>query len=395
MLRRALLIVAGCLALLCAGIVLGGRPEALPGPVADVLVGHEEARVVSEALDDVHERYYREVPKDVLADKAIAGAVESLDDRFSQYFPPKEYARFKDSQNSEFTGVGISVAPDGGRGLRVIEVFDGSPARRAGIERGDVITAVDRRSLRGLSQNRAVALIKGEPGSDVTLRILHDGREREVSLTRAVISVPAVASRIAEEGGRRFAVVKLAQFSSGAHAELYTAIRKALRKGVKGIVLDLRGNPGGLVNEAQLVASAFLEDGKIVTTKGRSVPTRTLKATGDAVAGRTPVVVLVDKDSASASEIVAGALQDRGRAPVVGTPTFGKGVFQQVVELSNGGALDITAGQYYTPKGRNLGGKGTAKGAGLQPDIRAQDDPDTKRDEALHTALRELAREAA
>jgi carboxyl-terminal processing protease len=394
MVQRVIATAVVCLALLAAGIYLGGHPRALPGPVADVLVGDKQARVVSEALDEVQQRYYRPIPRAELADDAIGGLVGSLHDRFSQYFTPKAYAQFQQSQSSEFTGVGITVADDP-RGLRVVEVFDNSPAAGAKLRRGDVITAVNGTVLAKLPRVRAVAMIKGPPGTDVVLRILHKGRERNVRLARAVISVPAVASRPVQEGRRRLGVVKLAQFSSGAHAELYAAIRKLRKDGATGLVLDLRGNPGGLVTEAQLVASAFVAKGPIVTTKGRSVPTRTLNATGDPVAGKTPVVVLVDQDSASASEIVAGALQDSGRAPVVGTRTYGKGVFQQVIELSNGGALDLTAGQYFTPKGRNLGGPGTTPGTGLTPDVRAKDDPRTKADEALAVALRTLAREAA
>ncbi len=159
-------------------------------------------------------------------------------------------------------------------------------------------------------------------------------------------------------------------------------------------MFDLRGNGGGLVDEAQLIASAFLEDGPIVTTRGRNVAEQTLRATGDAVAPNAPVVVLVDRGTASASEIVAGALQDRERAKLVGSRTFGKGVFQEVLELSNGGALDITAGQYFTPKGRNLGGRGVRTGAGLTPDVAARDDPKTPADEEIRTALDTVAREA-
>ncbi len=158
-------------------------------------------------------------------------------------------------------------------------------------------------------------------------------------------------------------------------------------------MLDLRGNGGGLVSEAQLVASAFLSDGPIVSTRGRAVPERTLRATGDPVVPRRPLVVLVDRDTASASEIVAGALQDRKRAKVVGTRTFGKGVFQEVIELSNGGALDITAGQYFTPNGRNLGGKGVTPGSGIAPDVKAEDETKTKPDEGLDKALEVLGRE--
>jgi len=158
-------------------------------------------------------------------------------------------------------------------------------------------------------------------------------------------------------------------------------------------VLDLRHNGGGLVKEAQLVASAFLKDGRIVSLRGRGVSPETLNATGDTVAPKAPLVVLVDRDTASASEIVTGALQDHHRAQVVGTRTFGKGVFQEVIELDNGGALDITAGQYFTPDGHNLGGGGVKPGAGIQPDVEAVDNPKTPRDEALNRALQTLAGE--
>jgi len=197
---------------------------------------------------------------------------------------------------------------------------------------------------------------------------------------------------MARAGACKAGIVRLAQFSSGAHAELYAAFKRQKQRGAKVFVLDLRGNGGGLVSEAQLVASAFLRSGKIVTTRGRSVPERTLTATGDPVIPTQPLVVLVDKGTASASEIVTGALQDRHRAKVVGTQTFGKGVFQEVIELSNGGALDITAGQYFTPSGRNLGGKGVKTGSGIKPDVPATDDPKTtKRDEAQDRALNVLA----
>jgi carboxyl-terminal processing protease len=204
----------------------------------------------------------------------------------------------------------------------------------------------------------------------------------------SLVSVPQVASRIETVKGDKVGYVALAQFGSGAHAEVYAALEKLQSQGADRYVFDLRHNGGGLVSEAQLIASAFLKDGPIVTTKGRSVPTRTLSATGDPVEATAPLVVLVDRDTASASEIVTGALQDRDRAEVVGTRTFGKGVFQEVVELSNGGALDITAGQYFTPKGRNLGGRGVQTGTGIKPDVQASDDPATRPDEALRAALK-------
>jgi carboxyl-terminal processing protease len=189
------------------------------------------------------------------------------------------------------------------------------------------------------------------------------------------------------DGDKKIGHVRLAGFTSGAHGEVSAAVHKLLREGADGIVLDLRDNGGGLLNEAVLVSSIFIPDGKIVSTKGRSRPEQVYDATGGAIPSDVPVAVLVNRQSASASEIVTGALQDRKRATVVGTRTFGKGVFQEIEQLSNGGALDITVGEYFLPSGRNIGGGGVAKGDGITPDVKAVDNPKTKRDEALDKAL--------
>ena len=379
--------------LLVFGIWLGGRhPGWLPGPLRGALVGDTHTAVVKEAIDRVHDTYYRKIPEDQLADDAIDGVVKRLDDRFSNYFSPAEYKRFKESQHSEFSGIGLSVSQDP-RGLRVETVYDGSPAKRAGMEKRDLVVEAAGHKLSGRNSDEAVSFIKGPPGSQVRVTWERGGKRFTKTITRSTVSVPVVASQMARAGACKAGIVRLAQFSSGAHAELYAALKREQKRGAKAFVLDLRGNGGGLVSEAQLVASAFLRSGKIVTTKGRSVPERTLDATGDPVVPTQPLVVLVDKGTASASEIVTGALQDRHRAKVVGTQTFGKGVFQEVIELSNGGALDITAGQYFLPSGRNLGGKGVATGSGIQPDVKAADDPKTKnRDEAQDRALAVLAR---
>ena len=389
--------LVGGLALIALGVWLGARhPSALPGPVERALVGPRSDRVVEEALDQVGSTYYRKIPRSQLRDDAIAGIVAKLQDRFSNYFTPAEYKHFKDQQDSSFTGVGITVSPDP-RGLRVQKVFDGSPAKRAGIVAGDVITASNGHSLKGLNTDRASTLIKGPAGSDVQLTFDHAGRSRTETLTRSAISVPVVASTLREVCGKKVGVVALSQFSSGAHAEVYAALQRLKARGAQAFVFDLRENGGGLVDEAQLIASAFLPDGKIVTTRGRNVPSRTLNATGQPIVPKAPLVVLVDRGTASASEIVAGALQDRGRAKLVGTRTFGKGVFQEVIELSNGGALDITAGQYFTPNGRNLGGRGVvqgrdvSRGVGLRPDIAVATNFRSKTDEQLRTGLDAVA----
>jgi carboxyl-terminal processing protease len=185
--------------------------------------------------------------------------------------------------------------------------------------------------------------------------------------------------------GLPLAYVRLAAFDSGAHGAVEQQLKPLLRKGARGIVLDLRGNPGGLLTEAVLTASLFIEKGKIVTTSGRTQPKHVFNAEGDTIAPNLPMVVLVDKGSASSSEIVTGALRDRGRATVIGQKTFGKGVFQNVEELQNGGALDLTVGSYFLPKGENLAHKGIA------PTVPALDLPKTRRDEALPIALDVLA----
>jgi carboxyl-terminal processing protease len=380
---RLLLVGALVVALLAVGAWVGGRhSDWLPGPIRSALVGDGDTAVVQEAIDRVHDTYYREIPKSALADDAIAGVVAKLDDRFSNYFDPAEYKQFKQSQNSEFSGVGLQVAQHP-KGLRVEAVYDGSPAKRAGLRAGDVVVAADGHDLAGMSQQRSVDLVKGPPGSHVRLTWLRDGKRRTRTVARSTVTVPVVASQLRSDSGCKVGVVRLSQFSSGAHAELYAALTKLEKRGAKAYVLDLRENGGGLVSEAQLVASAFLPKGPIVTTRGRAVKEQTLNATGKPVIPKAPLVVLVDGGTASASEIVTGALQDRDRARVVGSETFGKGVFQEVLELSNGGALDITAGQYFTPKGRNLGGKGVAKGKGIAPDVHVEDNPKTRRDEAL------------
>src|SRR3954453_6832290 len=393
--RSPLLVVLAALApvLLVLGIWLGGHPDYLPGPLRDGLVGDGDAQVVDSALDTVHGQYYRDVPRGTLVDAALKGMVTSLHDRFSNYFTAKQYRDFQESTDAQFSGVGLS-AGEVSRGLLVEEVFDGSPAKRAGIRRGDVIIAADGHSLRGKSGDASRGLIKGRPGPAVRLTFVSHGKRRTETVQRATVSVPVVASHLGRlPDGRRYAQVALAQFSTGAHGELRDAIDKRLKQGAKGIVLDLRGNGGGLVEEARLVASIFIPEGPIVTTKGRSQRTRTLMSAGGSIAKDVPVVLLVDGDTASASEIVTGALQDRRRATVVGTRTFGKGVFQEVETLPNGGALDLTVGQYFTPKGRNLGGRGGAQGARTKPDVEAKDDPHTtRRDEALQVAERVLAR---
>ena len=376
--------------LIAAGIWLGGHPDTLPDPVRDALVEDTDGRVYEEAVDTLERDYYREVDRKKLLDQSLEQAVGSLDDRFSHYFAPRDYDDFQEATEGRFEGVGMTVEA-AARGLRVLTVYEGSPADRGGLEPGDVITHVDGRSIAGSSSEQSTTKIKGPAGTSVELTVRSDGRTRHLTLKRAEVEIPVVRAEMRREDGRKIAHVRLAGFTSGAHGEVGEAVRRLLKEGAEGVVLDLRDNGGGLLNEAVMVSSVFIPDGKIVSTKGRSRPTQVYEATGNAIDTDIPVVVLVNDRSASASEIVTGALQDRDRATVVGTRTFGKGVFQEIEPLSNGGALDITVGEYFLPSGRNLGGGGVSRGAGVKPDVQAEDDPDTPRDEALVAALREAA----
>jgi carboxyl-terminal processing protease len=392
--RRSPLVLVplAVVAALVLGIWLGGHPESLPTPVRDALVSDSEARVYDEAVDIIERDYYRPVDPNGLLNTSLESAVDSLDDRFSDYFSPKEYLAFTEVTGGSFEGVGMTVERVS-KGLKIISVYRDSPAQRAGLRPGDVITKVNGTSIAGASSDAATTRIKGPAGTTVSLTIRTGRDERTVRVRRQKVRIPVVESSMKRAGGRPAGYVRLASFTAGAHGQVARAVRKALDQKAEGIVLDLRDNGGGLLDEAVQISSIFISDGRIVSTKGRSRPEHVYEATGGAIAAKVPVVVLVNGQTASASEIVSGALQDRHRAKVVGTRTFGKGVFQEVERLSNGGALDITVGEYFLPSGRNLGGGGVKRGSGITPDVPAKDDPKTpKRDEALDAALEQLAR---
>ena len=376
--------------LLILGVYLGGHPEDLPGFARSAFVADHETRVVNEAINRIASDYYRPVAKGRLTNASIAGAVSSLGDRFSHYLSPREFREF--NQPPSFTGIGVSVGADR-RGLRVARVFDASPAAHAGLRAGDLIVIANDHKLAGLSAEKAIALIKGPPGTDVKLGIEQQRAGRTalntLTLTRATISEPVVASVTKTVHGLKLGVVALATFSPGAHGEVREGVERELRERAHGIVLDLRANGGGLVDEARQIASIFVEKGTIVSTRGRTQPSETLSATGGAISPSIPVVVLVDANTASAAEIVTAALQDHHRATVVGTHTFGKGVFQEEEPLANGGALDITVGEYFTPSGRNLGGGGVKQGAGITPEVLVR--PGVDSNHGLDVALTTLA----
>ena len=380
--RTGFLVLLCVLLTLAVGIFLGGHPELLPGFARDALV-EEDRALRAEIVETIEDNFYKPVDEAKIDDASLKGIVESLEDPYSAYISPTEADAFQEAVTGEFEGVGMTVEKDD-RGLRVLEAFKGAPAAGAGIQKGDVILSVDGRSIAGLSSTLATGRIKGPAGTSVKLEVFSPGGTdaRSVQVKREKIEIPTVRGRMVERDGRQLAVVQLRGFSSGAHGVLRREIDKLLKQGADGIVLDLRGNGGGLLSEAVLVSSIFIEDGKIVSVRGRSRPDRNEDADGDAIDADVPVVVLVDGGSASASEIVTGALRDTDRATVVGTNTFGKGLVQEVEPLSNGGYLDLTVANYYLPSGKTIGM------GGLKPDVRAVDKPKTtKRDEALPVAL--------
>jgi carboxyl-terminal processing protease len=380
-------LVVGLIVGLVGGVLVGTQSDWLdPGDLLGTSGTPPE-----EALDVIEDSYYKDVDASRLDDASIRGMVRELrdqfDDRFSHYFDPGELKQFEQSTSGSFSGVGLSVR-EVKRGLRVTTVFDDTPAKDAGIREGDVISSVDGESIAGEPADVATAMIKGPPGTTVTLKVdsPSTGRTREISLERAEVRVPVVQGRIRRAAGRKVAYVQLAGFSEGAHGELRSEIERLYRQGAEGLVLDLRGNGGGLLNEAVLASSVFVDKGVIVSTSGRTQPDKDYQAVGGALDPR-PTVVLINRDTASAAEILTAALEEHGLATVVGTRSFGKGVFQEVIDLDSGGALDLTVGEYLTSKGRSLAGNG------IKPDVPAKDNLKTRDDEGLERALEVLGRE--
>lgn len=350
--------------------------------------------LTSQASDTIRDEYFKPVESSVLDDASVDGMVHELrtrfDDQFSHYLDPAQLRQFESATSGRFSGVGLTVTGVK-RGLRVASVLPGTPARRAGIEEGDLITAVNGRSLEGVPAEVATARIKGPAGTAVELRVVpvSGGRARNVDLKRASVRLPVALGQPRRAGTKKVAWVRYLTFSEGAHGELRSTLERLYRRGAQGLVLDLRGNGGGLLNEGVLSASLFLPKGElVVSTDGRSTGHREYKAVGDPLA-RHPTVVLIDRHTASAAEILASALADHHLATIVGTRSFGKGTFQEVIKLAAGGALDLTVGQYFTASGASLATKG------IRPDVQAADRVKTKPDEGLRKALAVLAEKMA
>lgn len=388
--RGAVAFAVALVALFAAGLWLGGHPSSLPEPLRDVFVS-EPAGLTAEAAEAIKDNYYRPVGETELGNASLQGMVRELrrrhGDRFSEYFSSEALTAFNEQIEGRFSGIGLTVV-EVKKGLRVASVFPRSSAREAGIAAGDTIVSVEGESLAGVSSSEATKKIKGPEGTRVRIGVRDgtSGEVRRLTLTRAEVTLPNVSRRVETVGDEKLGYVRLLSFSEGAHAQLANALRRVQGEGAKGIVLDLRHNPGGLLQEAVLSASLFLPEGReVVSTKSRTQGENTYETDGER-RSKLPLVVLIDGGTASAAEILAAALADEGGAEIVGTRSFGKGVFQEEQSLSNGGALKLTVGEYFTPKGVNL-----AESHGIHPDVKVSDDPKTAADEAEQRAFEVLA----
>ncbi|HBH01911.1 MAG TPA: peptidase S41 [Candidatus Rokubacteria bacterium] len=323
---------------------------------------YEQLKLFTEVLSIVQSQYVDEVPPKELIYSAIKGTLRGLDPH-SSFLDPDSYREMQVETTGSFGGLGIEITLRDDI-LTVVSPIEGTPAYRAGLQTGDRIVKIDGLSTKDMQLQDAVKRMRGRPGTKVTITVVREGwtEPKDVEIVREQIRVHSV--RTADLGGG-VAYVKLRQFQEQTPGDLAAALDKASKAGMKALLLDLRGNPGGLLTAAVEVTEEFVEDGKLVVyTEGR-VRNQNMRFSANAKKSypRLPMVVLVNQGSASASEIVAGALQDWGRAIVVGTQTFGKGSVQTIIPLSDGSGLRLTTAKYFTPKGRSIHGKG------ITPDI--------------------------
>ena len=356
------LTLAAALLLHPAALLAQAEPEPL-SPQAQLTL--DDLRTFTDVFNQARRNYVDGVDDHTLLEAAIRGMLTELDPH-SEYLPPKRYDDLGDASKGRYSGIGVSLTTWDGR-ILVDAVIDGSPADEAGINPGDTITSIDGKPVKGRLLGDAIDDMDGEAETEVELRVLTPtGEERELRLTRKYLGIPTLSFEWLERDWGHFRM-------TGFHSESANHLRDALEsiqagdKPLRGLVIDLRGNPGGVLQPAVDIADGFLEAGRIVTTRGRTQSmTLEFDATpGDWLPG-TPVVLLVDRGTASASEVLAGALQDHGRALVVGERTFGKGSVQSVLPLRNGGGIKLTTARYYTPAGRSI------QARGIVPDIEVE-----------------------
>lgn len=358
----------GLLITLSLGIALGGtlsfaprvQAQAEPLPI-------QELRAFAEIFGRIKQDYVEPVEDRQLLEQAIRGMLSGLDPH-SSYLNEEEYKELKVGTQGAFGGLGIEVGMEDGF-IRVISPIDDTPAQRAGVQAGDLIIRLGQKPVKGMSLDEAVGLMRGEPGTKLQLTITRTGEEKPIKITvvRDIIKVASVKGRILEKG---YGYLRISHFQSRTTEdmlELVNELKEGAAEGLRGMVLDLRNNPGGILSGAVSVSDAFLTDGIIVFTRGRDEESRMdFKAAPDDILEGVPMVVLVNGGSASASEIVAGALQDHKRAIIMGSQTFGKGSVQTIIPITEETAVKLTTARYFTPNGRSI------QAEGIKPDIEVE-----------------------
>ena len=356
-----------------AGYTFGGDSSDFP------LFGGGDSSSGSDVLEDAYDRIRTTAvdppSEEELTRGAIKGMVEALkkgEDPYALFYSPQSYKEFQNYTTGQFSGIGVWLKNKGGT-LEIVSVLPSTPALEAGLKSGDRIIQIDGKDASDQNVDEAVTRIKGPEGTDVRLTVERDGSSLDFTITRQAIELPNLQARVQDSD---LGYVRLFGFARGAGKELQNRVKQMIDKGVEGVVLDLRDNGGGLFSEAIEVASVFLEGGEVVTYKERSEPEIVYEAEGAAF-DDLPLVVLVNEGTASASEIVAGAFQDRDRAILVGSKTFGKGSVQEVFPLGDASALKFTTGAYETPAGRDINGKG------IEPDVEVAAEPNVQKTRAI------------
>ncbi len=365
----------GFFVLVLAFFFLMGNPMG-GSKAADIDKTFSKIRVFSEALNEIQKKYVEEKDSKELIYGAIRGMMNTLDPH-STFLTPEEFKELEIETSGIFSGIGIEITLKDGV-LTVVSPIEGTPADKAGLAPGDKILQIDEKSTKNMTLNDAVRLIRGQKGTKVLLLILHEGAKepQKYPIVREVIPIKSVKSKLLEEG---YGYVRISTFQDKTSDDFQQALNKlesTSKEGLKGLVLDLRNDPGGLLNEAVKVSDVFLDSGVIVSIQGRTKEqNQKFFAHSDKIPRKYPLVVLVNEGSASASEIVAGALQDQKRAIILGTQTFGKGSVQTIIPLEDNSGIKLTTARYYTPSGRSIQAKG------ITPDILIKGKPLRRRGE--------------
>ena len=379
-----LLVALGFLGGYFAGWYLHGENAVLGSIGVKQDAAKEAGDLQQRIIKELQDRYYRPVDVEKLSTAGVRGTLKSLDDPYTVYLTPEETKAFEEKQKGEYSGIGAALQA-GPEGLVITSVFEGSPAEDAGLKPGDIIVKVGGEPTAGVAIETSIARIKGDEGTKVELLVKPkaSGKQTTLTVTRRTIEIPETRTAMKKAGGEKVGYIQLYEFGGKASRFVREDVEALTKQGAQSFILDLRNNGGGLLTQAVDVTGVF-HAGVVTSTKGLHSPLEVLESQGP-VATSKPLVLLVNGYSASASEIVTGALKDSDRAEIIGTRTFGKGLVQSIIPLDGDAALKMTTAIYLTPNGTNINKKG------ITPDIIVVDRPKTKQDEQLQRALAYLA----